>query len=147
MKLACHTDSSNPSQSVVKSIAYPEAYRFSSKATSWGCKHEKPARDFYMNVMIQNHSQFTGVVEIKCPFCHQKDNILESLDDKKFRFKIDTNGCIFLDHGHAYYCVEFVTYLIKIPKWLIFHHYDSADQESTEWARAKLSLSLSQPLL
>ena len=47
MKSACRTDPSNPSQSLIKAIVYPEAYKFSSRATSLGCKHEKQARDFY----------------------------------------------------------------------------------------------------
>lgn len=35
MKSACHTNTANPSQSLVKAVAYPEAFKFSSDATSW----------------------------------------------------------------------------------------------------------------
>ena len=48
MKSVCHTNIANPSQSLIKGICYPEAYSFTSKATSWGCKHEKEAREIYV---------------------------------------------------------------------------------------------------
>lgn len=41
MKAACHTDPTNPAQSLIKCICYPQAFKFSSAATLWGCKHEK----------------------------------------------------------------------------------------------------------
>lgn len=133
MKSTCHTDPSNPSQSLIKTIVYPEAYKFSSRATSWGCKHEKQARDFYSKRMMENHRGFTvsdsglslnpkwphlgaspdgvvnccccskGVVEIKCPFCHRNDDIVESTNDKRFCLKKDASGSAYLDHAHAYY--------------------------------------------
>jgi hypothetical protein len=58
MKYVCHTDPTNPSQSLVKSICYPEAYRFSSKATDWGCKHKQSARQFYIARMEKRHEAF-----------------------------------------------------------------------------------------
>ena len=58
MKSACHTDPSHPSQSLIKAIAYPEAYIFISKATSWGCQHEKHAREFYSEQMMRGHCGF-----------------------------------------------------------------------------------------
>ena len=36
MKAVCHTNPANPSQSLIKGICYPEAFSFTSKATSWG---------------------------------------------------------------------------------------------------------------
>ena len=42
-KAAAHTDLSQPSQSLINSVCYPERYKFSSKATRWGCDHEKTA--------------------------------------------------------------------------------------------------------
>ena len=47
MKQACHTDPAMPSQSLIKTICYPEAYRIFTKATQWGCKHEALARNHY----------------------------------------------------------------------------------------------------
>ncbi len=50
MKQACHTNSSMPSQSLVKAICYPEAFKFVTKATQWGCQHEATARDMYKSL-------------------------------------------------------------------------------------------------
>ncbi len=33
----------NPSQSIIKSICYPESSKFYSAACTWGCNHEGPA--------------------------------------------------------------------------------------------------------
>jgi len=52
MKLVCHTNVANPSQSLIKSICYPEAFSYVSKQTEWGCKHEKKARDIYCRVYM-----------------------------------------------------------------------------------------------
>ena len=45
---ACHTDITQPSQSLIKSICCPESCKFSSKATQWGCIHEKMAMEVYL---------------------------------------------------------------------------------------------------
>ena len=57
MKAVCHTDS-DPAQSLVKSICYPEAFKFSSKATSWGCRHEKSAWDLCKQQILTKHNDF-----------------------------------------------------------------------------------------
>ena len=44
MKAVCHT---NPAQGLIKQVCYPQTYNFTSKQTSWGCTHEKAARDCY----------------------------------------------------------------------------------------------------
>ena len=36
----CHTDPAKPSQSLIKSICYPDVFNFSTKATRHGCQHE-----------------------------------------------------------------------------------------------------------
>ena len=41
LRAVLHTNPSKPSKSLIKQICYPEAFRFSSKATCWGCDHEK----------------------------------------------------------------------------------------------------------
>ena len=133
MKSVCHTDSSNPSQSLVKTIVYPEAFRFTSKATSWGCKHERKARDYYEKQMMGHHGFVVsnsglsinpkwphlgtspdgmischccgkGVVEIKCPYCYRNDDIdTVTIDSKQFCLCKHSNGNSYLDKGHAYY--------------------------------------------
>ncbi len=133
MKSVCHTESSNPSQSLVKAISYPEAFKFYSKSTSWGCKHEKKVRQVYTKKMLENHRDFSvsdsglminpkwpflgaspdgvvncyccnrGVVEIKCPYCHRNYDIVESTIDKKFCLKKNECGICYLDMTHSYY--------------------------------------------
>jgi len=48
-KAVGHTDVTNPAQSLVKRICYPEAFNFTSKQMNheWGCQHEKQARERY----------------------------------------------------------------------------------------------------
>ena len=41
LRAVLHTNPSKPSKSLIKQICYSEAFRFSSKATCWGCDHEK----------------------------------------------------------------------------------------------------------
>ncbi len=45
MKSVFHSDPASPAQSLIKVICYPEAFKFITAATSWGCKHEKSAKD------------------------------------------------------------------------------------------------------
>ena len=58
MKSVCHSDLANPAQSLIKVICYPEAFKFVSAATSWGCRHEKYARDTYVSHMMAKHIGF-----------------------------------------------------------------------------------------
>ena len=52
MQAVCHT---NESKGLIKCICYPEAFSFTSKQTSWGCKHEKAAKELYMKKELENH--------------------------------------------------------------------------------------------
>ncbi|RMX50026.1 hypothetical protein pdam_00002868, partial [Pocillopora damicornis] len=40
LKTARKTNTAKPAKSLVKFICYPEAHKFSTAATRWGCKHE-----------------------------------------------------------------------------------------------------------
>ena len=51
-KSACHTDPASRSVSLIMVICYPEACRFSTSATRWGCEHEKVAAKWW-DVIIQ----------------------------------------------------------------------------------------------
>ena len=82
-----HTNSDMPSVSLIKSICYPESYRFSTEATIWGFQHEKLALDAYRVMKENQHLNFhmvgcgffiltewcdccgEGCVEVKCPYC------------------------------------------------------------------------------
>lgn len=52
-----HTDCHRPSLSLLKSICYPEIHRFSTKATTWGCEHEKDALIAYKDKMSVSHEE------------------------------------------------------------------------------------------
>ena len=113
MKAVCHSDASNPSQSLVKCNCYPEAFRFTSKQTASGCKHEKSAKAAYEAKMKEKHTDFRvndsglvinplwpcfgaspddvisckccgrGVLEIKCPYCHRDETIAVAAAEDK----------------------------------------------------------------
>ena len=73
MKAVCRTDHTNPSQSLIKTICYPESFRFTTKQTTWGCKHEKAAHDQYTKATWEKHVDFevkdSGlVINPKWPF-------------------------------------------------------------------------------
>ena len=57
-KSAVHTDPTQPSASLVKSICYPTR-SFKSAACEYGCKHENDARKEYEYVMKQQHQSFS----------------------------------------------------------------------------------------
>ena len=123
MKAACHNDPGYPSISLIKQICYPQLFRFTSKATSWGCDHGSIALALYIEKMEEEHSNFCclysglfiheeyqflaatpdgisqcdccsyGVVEVKCPSCKKDSNP-------------DTADCFVdgaLQKGHQFY--------------------------------------------
>ena len=59
LKAAVHTNISQPSQSLIMSICYPESRQFYSKTTSWGCTHEHTARDAYVTLKKKEHQNFS----------------------------------------------------------------------------------------
>ena len=133
MRAVCHTDAGNPAQSLIKTICYPEAFTFSTKATRWGCKHEKVAQEIYYNTSKSKHNNLCltesglvissqwpfigaspdgvinctccgqGVLEIKCPYCH-RENDLRTAAAKDNQFCLKLlHGELHLDQNHAYY--------------------------------------------
>ena len=62
-KSACCTDPASPSKSLIMSICYPEMFRFSTEATTWGCQHEKLALEIYSNRNVHENIQVS-----KCGF-------------------------------------------------------------------------------
>ncbi|CAC5418196.1 unnamed protein product [Mytilus coruscus] len=133
MKSACCTDPTLPAQSFIKSVCYPESYKFSSNVTDWWCQHEKFAKDIFTDKLRKEHENlkveevgffinpnvpFIGaspdgivtcdccgqaVVEIKCPFCKKHDSLENASDDKNFYLKKDNDGNLKLDTKHMYY--------------------------------------------
>ncbi len=114
LKLAIHTDIMQPSQSLIKSICYPESHNFKFKATSWGCEHEESARKSYIEIAKRRHNKLessqcglvistsfpymgaspdgivnceccgNGVVEIKCLYSLLITLFLEACDEQSF---------------------------------------------------------------
>ena len=50
-----HTDPHQPSLSLLKSICYPQIHKFSTKATTWGCEHEKDGLLTYKTNQLPSH--------------------------------------------------------------------------------------------
>ena len=59
LKSACKTNTAKPAKSLVKSLCYPEAHKFSTAATRWGCKHEGRAREAYQREISRFHETLT----------------------------------------------------------------------------------------
>ena len=132
-KAAAHTDLTQPSQSLLKSICYPESYKFSNKATKWGCKHEKTAREAYFHKAVQSHLNLTitnrglvihpqhphlgaspdgfvkcyccgsGVIELKCPFSCKDRSFLEAIGEKIFCLERSEGDTFILKQNHTYF--------------------------------------------
>ena len=113
LKQVLHTDPHQPSLSLLKSVCYPEIRRFSTKATSWGCTHEKDALEAYKKKMTGSHEGLKisncgffvsvehpflgaspdalihctccgqGTIEIKCPLCASDTSLQEAADKTK----------------------------------------------------------------
>ncbi len=122
------TSCEKPSMSLIKSVCYPNLYKFTSKKTEWGCCHEKNANSFYKNVFSKNHANLSvtatgfhishthpfigaspdgltkcnccgeGLLEIKCPFSCTTGKQLQEMDYLK-----TVNGRRVLDRNHNYY--------------------------------------------
>ena len=133
MKAICHTNVSNPSQSLIKSVYYPEAFGFSSKQTSWGCKHERKGRDMYIKIIKPKHKDHQvkesgfvinpewpfigaspdgvidcsccgrGVLEIKCPYCHRESSLYTAAAQDPKFCLKESNDSLGLDSTHSYY--------------------------------------------
>ena len=57
-KAASHTNPAQPSQSLIKTICYPNIFKFSNAATEHGCKHKNIAIKAYEKVMKEKHTNF-----------------------------------------------------------------------------------------
>ena len=138
-KAASHTNPSQPSQSLIKTICYPNIFKFSNTATEHGCKHESIAIEAYEKVMKEKHTNFhvetcgtfinqeypwlhatpdflcccdccgEGCGEVKCPYC-LKDTDLEDYTDKSSSCLKSENGATSLKRDHAYPLLSFQMY-------------------------------------
>ena len=102
--------------SLLKRVCYPDAYKFSSKATQYGCEHEREAREQFKSKMVGKQLDFKvspcgffvdlntpcigaspdglvectccnkGVIEIKCPYCAKDVESLHEVAEKHKKF-------------------------------------------------------------
>ena len=126
MKAICATPLDKPSQSLIKTICYPQTCNVNTAATTWGCEHEITALELYSDMMKQSHENFTcvksglvihqalpyiaatpdsviscdccgeGIVEVKCPYCQRDKKLIDSCDSKSCLEII--NGSLSLKH-------------------------------------------------
>lgn len=127
MKAVCNTNEASPAQSLIKAICYPDTVKFSNSAAKWGCKHEKIARDQFLQAMATVHENCriedtgfvistehsfigaspdgiftfdccgTATVEIKCPFCVRSENV------EQVKYLDKKCGVTSLNKDHQYY--------------------------------------------
>ena len=57
-KEASHKDPSQPSQSLIKAVCYPNVFKFSTAATRHDCKHEPLVIKEYEKQMKSEHENF-----------------------------------------------------------------------------------------
>ena len=57
-KAACHTNAAQPSQSLIKTIFYPNIFTFSTEATKHGFTDESAAIEAYEKIMKEKHINF-----------------------------------------------------------------------------------------
>ena len=57
-KAACNTNPACPAKSLIFAICYPKMAKFRSKKTTWGCNHEKIAREKYNMLQQTKHQNF-----------------------------------------------------------------------------------------
>ncbi|KAJ4929158.1 hypothetical protein JOQ06_004777 [Pogonophryne albipinna] len=127
------TSLAQPSKSLIKSICYPEAHKFSTAATRYGCKYEATAQKQYEGVQSLHHQGFsckdselwlnpqwpymgaspdgcvtctchgTGICEIKCPHSKQEEANLRLYAGEQGFCLVNDGGTVKLDRRHAYY--------------------------------------------
>ena len=132
LKSSVYSDITQPSQSLIREICYPESTQFKSRATAWGCEHEKIAWESYIRKAEAHHTALEvsmsgividtlyphmgaspdgivncvccgkGVIEIKCPFSCRDKTIREATGEKHFFLEL-VDGEHHLKKEHAYY--------------------------------------------
>ena len=57
MKKVCQTSAEKPAMSTQKTTCYPSVNKFRTKATEWGCSHEKDAISGYIMIKKTKHER------------------------------------------------------------------------------------------
>ncbi|XP_034039296.1 uncharacterized protein LOC117522039 [Thalassophryne amazonica] len=56
-KCVCRSDYTNPTQTLIMAVCYPEMLPVYTKATEWGCAHQSTAKVVYEQLHMCNHRQ------------------------------------------------------------------------------------------
>ena len=143
-KLASHTNPALPSQSLIKSICYPDVFKFSTPATEHGCKHESEAIIAFEKQMKAEHTNFKtikcgmfinkeypwlhatldfiswckccgyGCGEVKCPYCIDGTDF-EGYLQKATSCLEDADGQMRLKRNHKYfYQVQLELFIVNM---------------------------------
>ena len=133
LKAVVSTSADNPAKSLIKKLCYPEAYKFSSAATTWGCQHEEDAIEEFLDQFYLGHSDVTfdrcglslsklhpfmgaspdgivscschekSLIEVKCPYSCSKQSLADYADGKKSVCLQQVDGGLKLNKSHSYY--------------------------------------------
>ena len=133
IKLACHSNPSLPSRSLIKRICYPDIFKSSTDATKHGCNHEKDAILAYEQKMKLIHDNFVvkdcgmvinkaspwfdatadylcscsccgeGCGDVKCPYCTEQDDFVEYASKPASSLEL-VDGLFYLKNDRMYYC-------------------------------------------
>ena len=58
LRQAIETNLEEPSQSLIHAICYSESACFATKATMYGCKQEKDAKEMYVKTLVKDNGNF-----------------------------------------------------------------------------------------
>lgn len=133
LKAVVCTSADNPAKSLIKKLCYPEACKFSSAATAWGCQHEEDAIQEFLDQFYLEHSDVTfnrcglrlnrsypfmgaspdgivscschqkSLIEVKCPYSCSKLSLEDFAEGKKGSCLQQVDGGLKLDKSHSYY--------------------------------------------
>ncbi|GLV37528.1 hypothetical protein CBL_20340 [Carabus blaptoides fortunei] len=82
-KAVCKTDLNKPSLSLLRSICYPKNYSFPTRATKYGCSHEKDAIQSYRERVLGNFRKSKKFYLKK-----NEDGSVELRKDRQYFFQI-----------------------------------------------------------
>ena len=133
LKSVLCTSCDKPSLSLIKKLCYPEVYKFSNAAVSWGCQHESDAIQEFLDIFAIDHSDigfrrsglvvntkypFLGaspdgvvscschgkmLIEVKCPYRCSCQHLTEIVEGDKNFCLHKDKGTLGLNHNHTYY--------------------------------------------
>ncbi|XP_060784112.1 uncharacterized protein LOC132890853 isoform X2 [Neoarius graeffei] len=131
-KDSVRTNPASPAKNLIRQICYPQAKKFATEATQWGCDNEERARQCYVELQRKMHTDFKveqsglqinpaypflgaspdglvscaccgdGLLEIKCPFSGKDVGLQVAAENRDFCLEL-SNGIFKLRRDHRYY--------------------------------------------